>query len=53
MEGPAEVFGDNNSVFNNSIIPTLLLNNIHNYISYHRVREAQASGVLRVGWISW
>ena len=53
MEGPAEVFGDNNSVFENSIIPTLFLNKIHNYICYHRVREAQASGVLRVGWISW
>ena len=44
-------FCDNKLVFNNSSIPTSVLNGIHNDIYYHRVREAQASGALRVGWI--
>ena len=51
VEGPAEVFFDNMSVVNNSSIPTSVLNKRHNYVCYHRVREAQAAGILRVGWI--
>ena len=37
---------------NNSSVPASVLNKIHNSICYHRVGEAQASGTLRVGWIS-
>ena len=51
VEGPAEVFCDNMSVVKNSSIPTSALNKRHNDICYHRVREAQASGIIRVGWI--
>ena len=32
-------------------IPTSFLNQRHNAIYYHRVREAQNAGVIRVGWI--
>ena len=39
------------SVVNSSSIPTSVLNNRHNFICYHRVREAQAAGILWVGWI--
>ena len=50
-EGPAEVFCDNMSVFKNSSMPKSALNKRHNEISYHRVREAQSAGIIRVGWI--
>ena len=51
VEGPAEVFCDNMSVVKNSSIPTSVLNKRGNYIYYHRVREAQDAGILRVGCI--
>ena len=51
VEGPAEVFCDNMSVVKNSSIPTSVLNKRNNYIYYHRVREAQDAGILRVGCI--
>ena len=51
VEVPAEVFRYNISVVKNSSIPTSALNKRHNSICYHRFREAQASGILRVGWI--
>ena len=51
VEGPAEVFCDKISVVNNSSIPTSAFNKRHNSICYHRVGEAQAAVILRVGWI--
>ena len=51
IDGPCDVFCDNRSVVTNSSIPTSVLNKRHNAICYHRVREAQAAGVIRVGWI--
>ena len=51
VEGLAELFCGKKSVVDNLIIPTLVLNKRHNYICYHRLREARAEGVLRVGWI--
>ena len=51
MEGPAEVFCDNMSVVKNSSIPTSALNNMHNAICYHSIREDQDAGILWVGWI--
>ena len=51
VESPAEVFFDHVSVVKNSSIPTPALNKRHNSICYHRVRESQAAGILRVGWI--
>ena len=34
-----------------SSVPTSVLNKRHNAMCYHRVREAQADGIIRVGWI--
>ena len=51
VEGPAEVFCNNMSVVKNSSITTSVLNKRHNFICYHSAREAQAAGILRVGWI--
>jgi len=51
IDGPADVFCDNQSVVTNSSVPASVLNKRHNAICYHRVREAQAAGTIRVGWI--
>ena len=51
IDGPYDVFCDNRSVVTNSSVPASVLNKRHNAICYHRVREAQAAGVIRVGWI--
>ena len=39
------------SVVKNPSIPKSALNKKHNSICYHRVREAQDEGILRVEWI--
>lgn len=52
IDGPAEVYCDNQSVVTNSSVPSSVLNKRHNAICYHRVREAQAAGTIMVGWIS-
>jgi len=51
IDGPCDTFCDNRSVVMNSSVPTSVLNKKHNSICYHRVREAQAAGIIRVGWI--
>ena len=51
MEGPADILCDNRSVVTNLSVPTSVLNKRHNAICYHRVKEAQAAGIIRVGWI--
>ena len=38
------IFGDNESVVNSSIQPHAKLHKRHNILSFHRVREAMASG---------
>ena len=50
-KGPAELFCDNISVIKNLSIPTSALKKRRDDICYHRLREAQAAGVLQVGWI--
>jgi hypothetical protein len=46
LDGPGWMFGDNESVITNSTIPKSTLKKRHNALSYHRVREACASGVM-------
>ena len=40
LDGPAWLFGDNESVVKSSIIPASTLNKRHNALSYHTVRSA-------------
>ena len=51
IDGPADVFCDNQSVVTNSSVPASVLNKRHNAICYHSVREVQAAGIIRIGWI--
>ena len=48
LDGPANVFGDNQSVINNASMPESPLKKKHVAICYHRVREACASGTIRI-----
>ena len=47
IDGPAWMFGDNQSVITSSTIPHSKLNKRHNALSYHRVREAIAANILK------
>ena len=49
VEGPANVFCDNEGVVKNTSIPESVLSKKHLSIAYHAVREAAAAGILRVG----
>ena len=49
VEGPANLFCDNRSVVVNTSRPDSRLNKKHNAICFHRVREAAARKILRVG----
>jgi len=51
VEVPTDVLCYNRSVVTNSSVPTSVLNKRHNALCYHRVREAQAADIIRVGWI--
>ena len=46
VEGPADVFCDNEGVVRNTTAPELTLKKKHTAINYHRVREAVASGTI-------
>ena len=50
IDGPTNVFCDNESVFKNVTRPESTLKKRHNAIAYHRVREAVASGIIRIAW---
>ena len=52
IDGPADVFCDNQPVVTNISIPSSILNKKHNSICYHRVQEAHTAGTIRVGGIS-
>ena len=43
---PSYMFGDNMSVVTNTTLPSSSLKKKHNAITYHRVREAIAAGIL-------
>ncbi len=48
IEGPTNVFCDNQSVVTNTAKPESTLKRKHNSIAYHRVREAAAAGTIRI-----
>ena len=48
LEGPTNVFCDNEAVTKNAIFPESTLKKKHNAIAYHRTREAVAAGTIRV-----
>ena len=48
LEGPAQVFCDNQGVVKNSSVPESVLTKKHNAINYHAVQEAAAAGILEV-----
>jgi len=48
IEGPTNVFCDNEAVTKNAIHPESTLKKKHNAIAYHRTREAVAAGTIRV-----
>jgi hypothetical protein len=49
LEGPTNVYCDNEAVTKNTTIPESTLTKKHNsIISYHRAREAVAAGTIRV-----
>jgi hypothetical protein len=48
VDGPANVFCDNQGVVYNSTSPESVLTKKHNSICYHRVREAAAADIIRV-----
>jgi hypothetical protein len=50
LNGPTSVFCDNQSVVKNTTAPESVLKKQHNVIAYHRAREAQAAGFIRVAW---
>jgi hypothetical protein len=52
VDGPTSVFCDNQSVVKNTTVPESVLKKRHNAIAYHRAREAQAAGFIRVAWES-
>jgi hypothetical protein len=52
IDGPANVYCDNEAVFKNSTFPESVIKKKHNSIAYHRTREAQAAGTVRVAWES-
>jgi hypothetical protein len=51
LEGSADIYCDNESVFKNATIPESVLQKKHNSIAYHRTREAQAAKTIRIAWI--
>ena len=49
LEGPTNMFCDNEAVFKNASIPDSTLKKKHTSICYHRCRKAVASRTVRVG----
>jgi hypothetical protein len=45
---PTDMYCDNNAVVQSATLPESTLTKKHNAIAYHRVREAVASGMIRV-----
>ena len=52
ITAPTNVYCDNEAVFKNSTFPESVIKKKHNSIAYHRTREAQAAGTVRIAWES-
>ena len=50
VEGPTNMYCDNEAVCKNSTNPESVLKKKHNAIAYHRVRESVAAGTIRIAW---
>jgi Reverse transcriptase (RNA-dependent DNA polymerase) len=48
IEGPTNIFCDNEAVYKNTSMPESVLKKKHHSIAYHRCREAVAAGTVRV-----
>ena len=48
VDGPANIYYDNEAVTNNTTIPESILKKKHHSIAYHRCREAVAAGTICV-----
>ena len=46
INGPAYMFGDSQTVVDISLFPQSRLYKRHVFLSYHRVREATAAGII-------
>ena len=46
LEGPVNVYGNNDGVQKNTSIPSSMLNRKHNSINYHAVHESMATGIM-------
>jgi len=51
LEGPTSIFCDNQSVVNCTVAPESTLKKKNCSIAWHRTREAQAAGYVRIAWI--
>lgn len=51
VKGPSILLIDNASVVANTTLPSSTLKKKHNSIAYHRMREAVAAGIIKVGFI--
>jgi len=48
IDGPTNVFCDNEAVYRNTVLPESTLNKKHHSIAYHRCREAVAANTISV-----
>ena len=51
VDGPSPMFIDNQSVVWNATLPSSTLKKKHHSVAYHKVREAVASGIIKVAHI--
>ena len=51
VNGPCQMFGDNNSVVLNTTLPSSMLKKKHNSVAYHMVREAVAGKIIKFNHI--
>ena len=48
IEGKANIYCDNEAVYQNTSVPESTLKKKHHSIAYHRCREAVAAGTVRI-----